>query len=326
MSESYARKTCLEFDAAIINIYKKEFLRLPTAADLQSIDRLHKFVHGVSGMLGSLDCTHTYWKNCPKAWHGSYVGKEGQPSIVMEAVSDHHLYIWHAAYGYTGTMNDLIILNLSPLLERMVDGTLEALEKEAGIVPYQLSGEEFTKSFLLVDGIYPKWSRFVRGMKEPATHAEKAYTAWQEGARKDIERAFGVMKIVWQWLDRPILIHNLEEIQARVTTLLILHNILVTDRVMDSLHYDFRQRYDPAAYLDDEEFVYIEQPTDLQRVQNRSIEETTHGASVVGVTNVPERVRTSVTRSHRWKDLKDSDENTRLHKALMRGRLQREAT
>jgi hypothetical protein len=39
----------------------------------------------VEGFVGSLDCTHTYWKNCPKAWQSSYVGKEKQPSIVLEA-------------------------------------------------------------------------------------------------------------------------------------------------------------------------------------------------------------------------------------------------
>jgi hypothetical protein len=45
----------------------KEFLRLPTATDLKNIVKLHKSVHIVDGMIGSLDCTPTFWKNCPKA-------------------------------------------------------------------------------------------------------------------------------------------------------------------------------------------------------------------------------------------------------------------
>jgi hypothetical protein len=36
-----------------------------------------KHVHGVNGMApGSLDCNHTFWKNCPKSWHGSYKGRK----------------------------------------------------------------------------------------------------------------------------------------------------------------------------------------------------------------------------------------------------------
>jgi hypothetical protein len=46
----------------------------------------------------------------------------------------------------------------------------------------------FKKS--VVDGIYPLHSRFVRGIKVPATREEKNYTSWQEGASKDVERAF----------------------------------------------------------------------------------------------------------------------------------------
>jgi hypothetical protein len=48
--------------------------------------------------------------------------------------------------------------------------------------------------FLLVDGIYPKFSRFVKTVKEPVTHQQRVFASWQESARKDIERAFGVLQ------------------------------------------------------------------------------------------------------------------------------------
>jgi hypothetical protein len=47
-----------------------------------------------------------------------------------------------------------------------------------------------------------------------------------------VERAFGVLKNTWQFLDRPILLHDLTDISNRVVSCLLLHNILVTDRVM----------------------------------------------------------------------------------------------
>jgi hypothetical protein len=75
MSPQYTRECCKEFDKATRTIYMKEFLRLPTATNLKNIVKLHKSVHSVDGMIGSLDCTHMFWKNCPKAWQGSYKGK-----------------------------------------------------------------------------------------------------------------------------------------------------------------------------------------------------------------------------------------------------------
>jgi hypothetical protein len=59
MSPQYARECCKEFDKAMRTIYMNEFLRLPTATDLKNIVKLHKAAHGVDGMIGSLDCTHT---------------------------------------------------------------------------------------------------------------------------------------------------------------------------------------------------------------------------------------------------------------------------
>ena len=47
-------------------------------------------------MLGSLDCMHWTWKNCPKAWHGMYCGKSRDATIVLEAVASQDLWIWHA--------------------------------------------------------------------------------------------------------------------------------------------------------------------------------------------------------------------------------------
>jgi hypothetical protein len=50
------------------------------------------------------------------------------------------------------------------------------LEAEAAVVPFMIKEEQFNKVFVLVDGIYPLYSRFVRGIKVPATRVEKKYT------------------------------------------------------------------------------------------------------------------------------------------------------
>ena len=72
--------------------------------------------------------------------------------------------------------------------------------------------------FILVDGIYPQFCRFVKGMKEPVTEAEKAFTEFQEAIRKDIERAFGVLQVKWKFTAHPMDLQNLSYISNRPAT------------------------------------------------------------------------------------------------------------
>ncbi len=62
----------------IKNLHSLEYLWVPDENDLKGIlCRLHRDVHGVNGMMGSLDCMHRRWKNCPKTWQASFKsGKE----------------------------------------------------------------------------------------------------------------------------------------------------------------------------------------------------------------------------------------------------------
>jgi hypothetical protein len=161
----------------------------------------------------------------------TYKGKESKPLIVLESVADYEVFLWHApsygytntcndntivsldgtfhevflwhapSHGYTDTRNDNTILSLSPFMERFLDGTFHEVEEEAGVISCEIMDEEFTKIYSLVDGIFTSYSSFIRGINEPATSKEKNYTSWQEEARKDLERAFGVLENTWQFLD-----------------------------------------------------------------------------------------------------------------------------
>jgi Plant transposon protein len=48
------------------------------------VSSMHKIVQGVEGLIGSLDCMHVGWKNCPVAWQEQFKGKEEAPTIVQE--------------------------------------------------------------------------------------------------------------------------------------------------------------------------------------------------------------------------------------------------
>ena len=64
-------------------------------------------VHGIPGMLGSLDCMHLHWKNCPITYQGAYQGKEKFSTLVLEAITDLNLWFWHVAFGFAGSCNDI---------------------------------------------------------------------------------------------------------------------------------------------------------------------------------------------------------------------------
>ena len=315
MSKTFSRECCINFNRKTKAIYQHEYLRLPTQNDLKSITKLHKSVHEVEGMFGSLDCMHTYWKNCPVAWQGSYQGAKGKPSIVLEALADHHLWFWHASYGYAGTLNDINIFNLSPLLEMFMDGSFEDIEAE--VVPYLLGNESFYKTFILVDGIYPRHSRFAKAIKEPITKREKLLTTFQEAARKDIERAFGVLQGKFQCLARPIQLMDLKLIGEMVACCLILHNMCVSDRVMDG---DVRAVYDPANHVEVDQEEEIDYPQTLPQEceeMNRNQSWRKQKRAKIGIRNADPCVQELLLRKERWQELLDAVEHGRLHRALM---------
>ncbi|XP_048603562.1 uncharacterized protein LOC111203417 [Brassica napus] len=90
---------CLEhFVQGIIDLFGEEYLRRPTPEDLQRLLDTGE-ERGFPGMIGSIDCMHWEWKNCPTAWKGQYTRGSGKPTIVLEAVASEDLWIWHAFFG-----------------------------------------------------------------------------------------------------------------------------------------------------------------------------------------------------------------------------------
>jgi hypothetical protein len=64
-----------QFFHSIIDLYSTEYLCQPTKENVESLSAINA-KQGFPGMLGSLDCMHWQWKNCPMAWKGQFQGKE----------------------------------------------------------------------------------------------------------------------------------------------------------------------------------------------------------------------------------------------------------
>jgi Plant transposon protein len=97
-SVSQCGRCCQKFCRIVPQLYKEEYIRSPTKNDLIGIVKVHHEVHGINGMLGSLDYMHTYWKICPVSWQQSFKGKEAGPTIVVEAICEYSLWFWHTSY------------------------------------------------------------------------------------------------------------------------------------------------------------------------------------------------------------------------------------
>lgn len=165
MSESSVLKSLKRFCEAVVGVFAEEYLRYPTVEDVQRLLKMNE-ARGFPGMLGSLDCMHWSWKNCPVAWAGQYSGKEKNPTIVLEAVSDYEGWIWHMNFGMPGSHNDINVLDRSLLFSNVANG-------KAPSATYTINRNTYDMGYYLADGIYPPWATLVQTISNPQGEKKK---------------------------------------------------------------------------------------------------------------------------------------------------------
>jgi hypothetical protein len=176
-------------------------------------------------------------------------------------------------------------------MDRLLDGTFHEVEAEAAVVPFMIKEEQFNKVFALSMVSTPRTADLSGESKCLLPRKEKKYTSWQEGTRKDVERAFGDLN---------------DDISNRVVSCLLLHNILVTDRVMQEAsdtYYNYHERYDPS--------VGASRPSNCAKCSCPRKKNSQWNQQC------PPTVQAAMTRIDRCAELNDLAENRRLHMALM---------
>ena len=116
---------------------------------------------------------------------------------MLEAVASQDLWIWHAFFGMAGANNDINVLDNSNLFGNI-------LANESLRAPYMVNGRRYEQGYYLADGIYPQWVTFVKSFSATTGEKHAYFKKKQECARKDIERAFGVLQGRWGIIQQPV--------------------------------------------------------------------------------------------------------------------------
>jgi hypothetical protein len=141
---------CLErFVTGVYTIFGPQYLRRPNNEDTERLLKIGE-ARDFPSMLGSIDCMHWEWKNCPVAWKGKFCqGDHGKPTIMLEAVASYDLWIWYAFFGTPGSNKDINVLNMSNVFFNILEG-------EAPNVQYTVNTTTYNMGYYLADGIYPE--------------------------------------------------------------------------------------------------------------------------------------------------------------------------
>ncbi|KAL0658050.1 hypothetical protein Bca4012_078635 [Brassica carinata] len=191
--------SCLtNFTEGVIQLFGDEYLRRPNPEDLQRL----------------LDIGEI------RGFPGQYTRGSGKPTIVLEAVASQDLWIWHTFFGSPGTLNDINVLDRSPVFDDILEG-------RAPRVQYQVNGHHYGLPYYLTDGIYPRWSTFIQSISNPQSPEEQLFAKVQESTRKDVERAFGVLQARFAIVKNQAILWDKRQIGMVMRTCIILHNMIV---------------------------------------------------------------------------------------------------
>ncbi|XP_058211662.1 uncharacterized protein LOC131323840 [Rhododendron vialii] len=222
IGESTAVESLKRFCDAIIVLYEGQYLRSPNEHDIAWL--LHEGEErGFPGMLGSLDCMHWVWKNCSVAWHGMHRGHHNKPTLILEAIASRDLWIWHAFFGMVGSHNDVNVLDHAQNFDNFIHGRMPP-------VNYVVNGHQYTLGYYLANGIYPQWATLIQSIQHPTTVKKRLFSQKQEVARKDVERAFGVLQSRWGITQGSVRYWKKDDLCKIMKTCITLHNMIIEDK------------------------------------------------------------------------------------------------
>ncbi|XP_035837148.1 protein ALP1-like [Helianthus annuus] len=158
-------------------------------------------------------------------------GDQGHPTIILEAVASQDLWIWHAFFGIPGSNNNVNVLQNSEVFDDVIKGI-------GPDTSFTVSGVEYRRGYYLADGIYPQYSTIVKTVRHPPDEKRKKFAKFQEAARKDIERCFGVLQKRWHIIENPACAFTPKTLRYCIYACILLHNMIFEDEGNAICEYD----------------------------------------------------------------------------------------
>lgn len=220
MAKTTAHQATRRLVGFIVHKYQSVYLRAPTHEDLKRI-MARNAERGLPGCIGSLDCSHWAWTNCPTEHAGMYKGRQKHANIVLETACDEDLWVWHLFAGAPGSNNDVKVLSHSPLMVKVTKG-----DWPPPGLGYTVNGQHMDLPYYLVDGIYPRYAFFVAPYPTPSTPQEKAFNRLQEGVRKDVERLYAVLTARFHVALYPSRAYSVPSLICTAKAIALLHNMV----------------------------------------------------------------------------------------------------
>nr|GEU46607.1 protein ALP1-like [Tanacetum cinerariifolium] len=103
--------------------------------------------------------------------------------------------------------------------------------RKARDVPFVTNNVTYKKGYYLTDEIYPEWSVLIKSIKNPSANDHKRilYKTMHKATRKDVERAFGVLKKKWKLFKHPTRGMTRRRLSDIMYTCIMLHNMIIHD-------------------------------------------------------------------------------------------------
>jgi hypothetical protein len=260
LGESTIIESLKHFVKVVVDIFGDEYLRAPNAQDTVRLMSMNS-ARGFPGMLGSIDCMHWKWDKCPTAWRWAYTGHKDGSTMILEAV---------AFFGFLGSLNDINVLNRSPLFQNLTSGTAPQVE-------YMVNDNKYTMGYYLADGIYPTWATFVKAYQSSQGNKKVHFTRAQEALRKDVERAFGVLQSRFAMVRGLARWWSKEDMWFIMQAYVILHNMIIEDERDEeddfNCHQEGMRELTPEDYQDRDPILLEEFLRIHKEIEDRSSHE-----------------------------------------------------
>nr|GEW15247.1 maf-like protein isoform X1 [Tanacetum cinerariifolium] len=128
-----------------------------------------------------------------------------------------------------------IVRKCTSAIRQMAYGAVpDALDENlqmAPDVPFVANNVPYKMGYYLTDGIYLQWSVLIKSIKKSGTNDHKRilYKTKHEAARKDVKRAFGVLKKKWKLLKHSARGISRRRLSNVMYTCIILHHMIIHD-------------------------------------------------------------------------------------------------